>query len=492
MKKQFVWIMTDSTRYDMLGCYGNQDMCTPNLDALAKEGVRFDRVYTGQPVCGPARSLLFTGLYPHENGWWGNSMPLGADVKTLGQRLSERNIPCAYIGKWHLDGGDYFGNGICPDGWDKDYWYDMKCYLDELGSDAERFRSRDSGICYENGGINADYTYGHRCADRALKYIDAHGDEDFFLTVSFDEPHDPSLCPEPYASMYREYLWPESDACYDTLEGKPEYQKLWSAQAGGTGRRMKAPLFLGCNAYIDTEIGRIIDHIHATLPDAVILFTSDHGDAMAEHGLYAKGPTVYDGIARVPLIISGPGFMHGEVIKRTVSHADLPATVLDYMGLRVPNAFSGHSLVETLQGEEEDANGCAFVEFNRYERDHDNFGGFQPMRSIVTDKYKLSLYLCDTDELYDIEKDPDNMNNLINDPEYAEIRNELHDRLIQWMNETRDPFRGYQWECRPWRPDKKPSWMVDGWTRQYKNDPGEYRQLDYSTGLTIKKTSRPK
>ena len=115
------------------------------LDALAKEGVRFDRVYTGQPVCGPARSLLFTGLYPHENGSWGNSMPLGADVKTLGQRLSERNIPCAYIGKWHLDGGDYFGNGICPDGWDKDYWYDMKCYLDELGSDAERFRSRDSG-----------------------------------------------------------------------------------------------------------------------------------------------------------------------------------------------------------------------------------------------------------------------------------------------------------------------------------------------------------
>ena len=154
--------------------------------------------------------------------------------------------------------------------------------------------------------------------------------------------------------------------------------------------------------------------------------------------------------------------------------------------------LSADSMSPRSSGEEEDANGCAFVEFNRYERDHDNFGGFQPMRSIVTDKYKLSLYLCDTDELYDIEKDPDNMNNLINDPEYAEIRNELHDRLIQWMNETRDPFRGYQWECRPWRPDKKPSWMVDGWTRQYKNDPGEYRQLDYSTGLTIKKTSRPK
>ena len=166
MKRQIVWLMTDTTRYDMLGCYGFGEMRTPNLDALAREGVRFERAYSAQPVCGPARSTLFTGLFPHENGSWGNSMPLGQDVQTLGQRLSSHGIPCAFIGKWHLDGGDYFGYGICPPGWDPEYWYDMKCYLDELGSDAERLRSRKNRTRYD--GMDERFTYGYRSGPFAI------------------------------------------------------------------------------------------------------------------------------------------------------------------------------------------------------------------------------------------------------------------------------------------------------------------------------------
>ena len=111
---QIVFIMTDTQRTDMLGCYGNPDMKTPNLDRLARDGVRFDKAYTCQPVCGPARSALFTGTFPHSNGSWGNSMPLGANVKTVGQRLTDSGIHSAYIGKRHLDGGDYFGMGRRP------------------------------------------------------------------------------------------------------------------------------------------------------------------------------------------------------------------------------------------------------------------------------------------------------------------------------------------------------------------------------------------
>ena len=175
----------------------------------------------------------------------------------------------------------------------------------------------------------------------------------------------------------------------------------------------------------------------------------------------------------------------------TVSHADLPATVLDYMGLPVPGAFTGKSLLPGLQNGELDAEGSAFVEFNRYERDHDGFGGYQPMRAIVTDRYKLALHMTDQDELYDIQKDPWNLNNLIDDPAYAQVRNQLHDRILDWMNRTRDPFRGYQWKCRPWR-NLTADWEVDGWTRQYENEPGEYRQKDYSTGLTMVESSRYK
>ena len=154
MKKQFIWIMTDTMGYNMVGCYGSE-ISTPNVDGMARRGLRFERAYTCQPVCGPARSALFTGQYPHTNGSWGNSMPLGADVKTLGQRLTAAGVPCAYIGKWHLDAGDYFGNGVCPDGWDPAYWYDMKCYLDEL-SEEERLFSRDPASSKK--GVEAPFT----------------------------------------------------------------------------------------------------------------------------------------------------------------------------------------------------------------------------------------------------------------------------------------------------------------------------------------------
>ena len=495
MKRQFVWIMTDTTRFDMLGCYGNPDMYTPNLDALAKEGLRFDRVYTTQPVCGPARSALFSGQFPHSNGSWGNSMPYGADIQHIGRRLTDQGIPCAYIGKWHLDAGDYFGNGICPDGWDPEYWYDMKCYLDELTPE-ERLLSRDTMTSYKDGGVKAEFTYGYRCTEKALKYVNAHADEDFFLTVSFDEPHDPCLCPEPYASMYMNKPWPKTAAHYDTLEKKPLYQQLWGARNRFKDRDAvdpNNPYLLGCNSYIDSEIGRIIDRVKEIAPDALIMFTSDHGDAMQSHCLWAKGPTTYDEIARVPLIFAGRACAKGAVYPGTVSHIDLPATVLDYMGVEIPQCFEGKSLLPLLQepGDtpHEDE---AFVEFTRYEIDHDGFGGFQPMRSIVTNRYKLSIHLLDEDELYDCELDPHELNDLIHDPAYAKVRDELHDKIISWMNDTRDPFRGYQWQCRPWRKDKEPSWSVDGYARQRKPEKGGYRQLDYNTGLEMEEASRIK
>ena len=141
-KKQLVFIMTDTQRFDMCSCYGkNKGLETPNIDALAASGVRYERAYTTQPVCGPARSGLFTGTYPAWNGSWANGMALGDNVKTIGQRLRDNGYHCAYIGKWHLDGTDYFGNGFCPDGWDEEYWYDMRRYLEEMSED-ERIMSR--------------------------------------------------------------------------------------------------------------------------------------------------------------------------------------------------------------------------------------------------------------------------------------------------------------------------------------------------------------
>jgi uncharacterized sulfatase len=116
----------------MLNCYRQTGLRTPNLDGLAAQGIRFDRAYNCQPVCSPARSALWTGLYPHTNGVWGNSMPLGDTVHTIGQRLHDRGVECAFMGKWHLSGTDYFNTGNPAPGWNGAYWYDMRRYLSEL------------------------------------------------------------------------------------------------------------------------------------------------------------------------------------------------------------------------------------------------------------------------------------------------------------------------------------------------------------------------
>lgn len=140
--RQAVVILGESVRSDMLNCYRNTGLITPNLDRLAADGMRFERAYNCQPVCAPSRSALWTGLYPHTNGVWGNSMALGDTVHTIGQRLHDRSIQTALIGKWHLDGFDYFGTGKAPPGWDPEYWYDMRANLMEL-SPNDRVRSRD-------------------------------------------------------------------------------------------------------------------------------------------------------------------------------------------------------------------------------------------------------------------------------------------------------------------------------------------------------------
>lgn len=494
MKKRVVLIMTDTTRKDMLGCYGNPRMHTPNLNRLAAEGIRYENAYTCQPVCGPARSAIFTGTFPHSNGMVTNSVPLGNNVKTVGQRLSDAGIHCGYIGKWHLDGGDYFGLGRCPEGWDPEYWYDMKCYLEELTQE-ERVKSRKSETAYEEG-MTEDFTYAHRCSDRAIDFLNKHKDEEFFLTVSYDEPHGPCLCPAPYNRMYEGFRFDGHENFGDDLSKKPLFQQLWAQDAiNKSPEEINRPskmlsLFLGCNSFVDYEIGRVLEVIDREMPDALVIFTSDHGDMLGAHRLQGKNACAYREIANVPLIIRGGEA--GKVVTAPASHIDLTPTVMDYMGLPVPVLLEGRSMLPQIYDTSVVINEYVHMEFTRYEVDHDGFGGLQMMRAAVSKDYKLVINLLDTDEFYDLKKDPGEVHNRIGDPEYAKAREELHDILLEHMNKTRDLYRGYQWAARPWRKDKQPVWSNDGYTRQRENEEYEPRQLDYDTGLEMDKAVRKK
>jgi uncharacterized sulfatase len=496
MSRQIIFIMTDTQTKTMVGCYGIPEVRTPCLDQLASEGMRFENAYTCTPVCGPARSALFTGLFPHSNGSWANSMAIGDNVKTIGQRLSQKGIRAAYVGKWHLDASDYFGLAQCPDGWDPDYWYDMRNYLEEL-SPEDRQRSRRQRTNDEN--IDASFTFGHRVSNRAIDFLEKNGSDDFFLTVSYDEPHGPCLCPPPFNTMFKDFNLPKRENVKDRLEDKPEHHQLWSGDVrreDKEGLRIHHPDFFGCNSFVDSEIGRVIEAINRHAPDALVIYTSDHGDMLSSHSLRGsgKGPAMYQEITNIPFIVRWPGHTpKNSVSQALVSHVDLLPTWIEALGLTSPRWAEGRSQLPAFRNAETQVSPHIFMEFGRYETDHDGFGGFQPIRCVCNGEFKLVVNLLTSDEFYHLRNDPGEMTNLIHSSPHAVERNTLHDRLLDWMNETRDPFRGYYWRNRPWRTDAPPkSWEDTRMTRQREHEEFEPRQLDYDTGLEMEQAVRSK
>ncbi len=496
--RQAIVILGESVRRDMLNCYRNTGLKTPNLDRLAAGGIRFDKAYNCQPVCAPARSAIWTGLYPHTNGVWGNSMPLGETTHTIGQRLSDRGIECALIGKWHLSGTDYFDTGRTPPGWNGAYWYDMRRYLTELSrEDRQRSRTPSTG---NDPTWTAEMCYGHRVTNRAVDFLANHKGHDFLLVVSYDEPHGPSLCPVEYTKAYEDFVFPADPNRSDSLQNKPQEQRIWAEslpQAKGGSRVNPEPMqgkqFFGSHTFIDAEIGRLLDQIEQSAPSALVIYTSDHGVFLESHRLEDKGPAMYEEITHIPFIARWPGKAAANTTsQQLVSHIDLSGTLMDFFGFEVPKTLEGVSMLPLLKDPNASVRKEVFIEWGRYEVDHDGFGGVQPIRCICDGRYKLAINLMVGDELYDLDTDPSELRNLIDSPEHATVRNDLHDRLLNWMNESRDPFRGYYWGRRSWRPDFPERWANAGMTRQRENDGYLPRELDYDTGLTMVRATRPK
>lgn len=492
--RQAIVILGESVRYDMLNCNAHTGIKTPNLDSLAAQGTSFDRAYNCQPVCAPARSAVWTGLTPHTNGVWGNSMPLGDTTHTIGQRLTDRGVHCAFIGKWHLSGTDYFDTGIAAPGWDKNYWYDMRRYLEEL-SPRDRVRSRNRKTAYDPTWTK-EYCYGYRCTLRALDFLDKHSDEDFLLVVAYDEPHGPSLCPIEYTQMYKDFTFPACKNLNDDLSDKPEEQRVWAApRLHRLIQPAHDPQYFGSHSFIDHEIGRVLDKAEERAPGAMVVYTADHGVFLGSHRLTDKGPAMYEEITHIPFVAKWPGHVPANTRSSALlSHLDLSGTLMDFFGFEVPKTLEGGSMLATLRNPTDTGAGRkeVFIEWGRYEVDHDGFGAYQPIRCICDGRYKLTINLMTIDELYDLHADPIEMRNLIESPEHAAIRNDLHDRLLSWMNESRDPFRGYYWGRRAWRQDFPVTWENAGYTRQREDDGYLPRELDYDTGLTMSAATRPK
>lgn len=480
-RPNIVLVTTDSQGWNAVSVDDDGFVETPHINQLADSGVTFDRNYVTAPVCGPSRVGIYTGQYPHAAGAWTNGIPLHQGAPTMGERLRELGYRTAHVGKWHLD-GDYFGDGEAAPGYEPEYWYDAQNYREDIGEDLwEWFQAGMKTRVSENPideihdrEITREETWAGNITAHALAFLEDVRDEDrpYFLAVNYDEPHEPSLCPPPYCDRYRHatYLLPDNYETSDELaaHGKPARQQAFATayargncfmnslentdEEGGIYR----PLYFGCVEFVDAEMGRVFDAVDAE--ETLLAFTADHGHYLGAHGLDLKHFALYDEVTNVPLILRGPTIGNGVATDALVSHIDLLPTFLDAAGGATPAECHGESFLSVARNPSLDHRDVALIEHNGYGQGRTDGDGFYPVRCLVTDDgYKLSLNLLETDELYDLNTDPDELHNAIADEEYADWRSDLHDRLLVEMSATDDAFHGQAWADRDWRDTADPT-----------------------------------
>ena len=414
-KPNILFLFSDQQRWDTLGCYNTAIDATPHLDQLASEGVRYENAFTCQPVCGPARACLQTGLYATQLGCYRNGIALPQNVSTIAERLRQNGYETAYVGKWHLAST---GTAPVPEqlrGGYQDYW---------VAADVLEFTSDGyGGHMFDKDNKRVDFK-GYRAdcqTDFALDYLDnRQKDKPFFLFVSYLEPHHQNNAghfqgPEGSKERFRDYPVPED---LKAFEGN------WAREY---------PDYLGCCASLDYNAGRIIDLLkrQGEYENTLIVYTSDHGSHFrTRNGEYKR--SCHDSSVRVPLIIRGPGFMGGQVAEELASLIDLPVTLLQSAGAGA-SGLRGNPLQQNDRPQE------VFIQISES----------QVGRAIRTKRWKYSVKApfrngwlhagarrYREEFLYDLENDPHELNNLAKSKGHQEIRARLRQTLVRRMEEA--------------------------------------------------------
>ena len=438
MPNNIIFYFTDQQRWDTCGCFGQPLDITPNLDALAREGVKFDNAFSPQPVCGPCRALFQTGKYPTETGCFRNNIMLPAGVKTLGQYIEEAGYETAYIGKWHLasDGElekpptiDHTVTAIPQElrGGYTGFW---------RPADVLEFTSHGyDGFVFDENNRRIDFKgYRADCInDMALEFLDGYtGEKPFFMTISQIEPHHQNdrkhyEGPEGSKERFRDFILPED------------------LKALGGNAAEEYPDYLGQCASLDENLGRLVAKLKekGLYENTVILFASDHGshfltrnrdDHLNGYDDYKR--SCHDACLHVPLVIAGGPYRGGRAVEELVSTASLPKTILALAGVDVGDAMIGENLLDVVEKKADNRPNEIFAQISES----------RVGRCIRTARYTYSVYapgvnggaaaasdLYADGFLYDMEQDPHQLNNVVADPAYAQVKAALRERLLDWI-----------------------------------------------------------
>jgi arylsulfatase A-like enzyme len=465
----------------------NPEVKTPNLDRLAANGTIFERAYTVNPTCTPTRASLITGQYPSQHGAWSLGTKLPEDVPTIGEHFQKAGYRTALVGKAHFqqlyDHPQYRSIESNPHQQYLKWWRDFNGpfygfeHVEICRNHADEFHvGQHYAIWMEDNGFSdwkdyywepagnvkpfsqeyswklpAEYHYNSWIAERTSALMeDYHKNGDnFMLWASFPDPHPPYLVPEPWASMYDpdSLTIPEiTPGEHDnnpphfamTQEQKPDFS-AWQEPDGSSmhgfhshlkSRKARAKdlaVYYGMISFMDDCIGQILNKLDqlGMTEDTLVVFTTDHGHFMGQHGLTAKGPFLYEDMIKVPFIVSQPGTVpEGRASDALQSLVDLPVTFLDAAGIEKPRTMTGISQLDVWNGSIDKIRDHVIVENHH-----------QPttihQRTYVNERYKITVYYNRPyGELFDLKEDPGEINNLWDNQDSQQLKSELLLKLI--------------------------------------------------------------
>jgi arylsulfatase A-like enzyme len=449
-----LFIVSDDLN-NMLGCYGDPLAKTPNLDRLAARGVLFDKAYCTFPLCGPSRNSMLTGLYPNSTGILANAQIFRQTIPThlsLPQAFRNAGYFAARIGKlYHYNVPKSIGtNGHDdPGSWELEL---NPAGVDRLQEESEIYSllpGQFGGTLswYASPKPDTEHTDGLMTEDASwvLERCAKRKDRPFFLAVGFFRPHTPYVAPHSYFDLYPEKEMPVVQGVKEDQEDIPSpglgSYKREQDKLTDDLRRQTRQAYLASISFMDAQVGRVIDTLDrlGLAENTIIVFTSDHGYHMGEHGLWQK-MSLFEESSRVPLLIVAPGLnTKGAVARSPVSHIDLYPTLAELCSVKAPENLQGQSLVPLLKDPSAAGRGWALTQVMR--------GGGRLRASVTTnvgaDGRRFFGYTLRTPrwrytewdeghagrELYDHESDPRELTNLASRPEHAATVAQLSEQV---------------------------------------------------------------
>ena len=426
-----LFIMADEHRRDALGCYGHPIVRTPHLDRLAAAGTRFANAYTPSPVCVSARASLATGRWVHDTGCWSSAEPYDGSMPGWGHRLIAAGHRVVSVGKLHYRAttdANGFDREILPLhvvdglGWVKGLLRDPPPSYGEAPRE----------LAMQVGTGETGYThYDRRICDAACDWIREYGaatDKPWVLFVSFVSPHYPLIAPKLFTDLYdlERIGWPHRHKERPSHPVLQEIYRFYNYQDHFTDQRVKQGRlgYYGLCSFVDHLIGRLLGTLEASglTEDTRVLYTSDHGEMLGDHGMWTK-MLMYEASAAIPLIMKGPDVPSGQVVQTPVSLVDCYQTIVEGVGEPLTGeerALPGHSLLRIAAGEFP-----ARTVLSEYHDGGAPTGYFMVRRNA----WKYIHYTGSVPQLFNLADDPLEDEDLGQDPRYAEVRQDCEAAL---------------------------------------------------------------